>query len=171
MRKSQVWNVHTQTISSIAFSPDDTYFVTVGRDRRWTLFGRLTDTNYKVSREQQSAHARVIWDVKWAHDSKYFVTCSRDGNVKWWSPAEGELINAVKLQESATALACHPTKHRVAVGVESGQIEVFERVDGKWQLHMKLTDCPVKSVTSMDYRASGELAVASADATVRIYTP
>jgi elongator complex protein 2 len=96
---------HALTVTSVAFSPDDNYILTVSRDRSWRLFERtqgeyggypvacnltyrsLTLDGY-VPIAANKAHARIIWDCAWAHEGDVFATAARDKLVS------RELINA-----------------------------------------------------------------------------
>ena len=132
---------HQLTVTQLAFSPDDRYFISVARDRRWSLFG-FDKGKYNVlatSSKKDSLHGRIIWCCAWTHDSKYFATGSRDGKIGIWS--ENVYLSQPYLpttsfeikNTSVTALAFAPFKlsqnaYILAVGFDSGNIELKELI-------------------------------------------
>ncbi|KAJ3177298.1 Elongator subunit elp2 [Geranomyces variabilis] len=104
---------HNLTVTSIRFSPDDRYLLTVGRDRGWVLFQVTEDgQTYELYLTNPKAHARIIWDGAWTHDARIFATGSRDKTVKFWTfEATGKALKNVltmKFDESVTALDFAP---------------------------------------------------------------
>ncbi|KAI1304905.1 putative elongator complex protein 2 [Halotydeus destructor] len=80
---------HQLTVTSIKFSPNDQFIVSVSRDRTWTLHEKSSDSlNYSrvaSSDKKNGIHSRIIWDVAWSPDSTKFLTVSRDGKVVLWT--------------------------------------------------------------------------------------
>lgn len=77
---------HQLTITSIQFSPDDRWVLSVSRDRSWRVWERKEGESGYVSAGSAKEHARIIWDCAWAADSSFFVTASRDKTVCVSSP-------------------------------------------------------------------------------------
>ncbi|KAI8585118.1 quinon protein alcohol dehydrogenase-like superfamily [Geranomyces variabilis] len=104
---------HSLTVTSIRFSPDDRYLLTVGRDRGWALFQVTEDgQSYELYTSNPKAHARIIWDGAWTHDGHIFATGSRDKTIKFWTfEATGGVsknVLTMKFDESVTALDFAP---------------------------------------------------------------
>lgn len=87
---------HSLTVTSIAFSPDDRYVLSVSRDRSWRLYevqengGKhyspsipsvLTDAEGFTPVAADKSHGRIIWDCAWASEGDVFATASRDKTV------------------------------------------------------------------------------------------
>ncbi|KAJ3153042.1 Elongator subunit elp2 [Geranomyces michiganensis] len=124
---------HNLTVTSIRFSPDDRFILTVGRDRGWALFMLTQDgQSYQLYTSNPKAHARIIWDGAWTHDGRIFATGSRDKTVKFWTfeRVGGAFKNVLtmKFDESVTALDFGPelihNRYVLAVGLENGAIHV-----------------------------------------------
>ncbi|KAJ3172556.1 Elongator subunit elp2 [Geranomyces variabilis] len=129
---------HSLTVTSIRFSPDDRYLLTVGRDRGWALFQVTEDgQSYELYTSNPKAHARIIWDGAWTHDGRIFATGSRDKTIKFWTfEATGGVsknVLTMKFDESVTALDFAPKlihkRYTLAVGLENGDIQVHA-IDG-----------------------------------------
>ena len=81
------------------------------------------------------AHARILWGVAWSSSSAIFASASRDCTVKLWRPencggAGSKALACLPAFPSAvTALAMaqgdQPECHLLAVGLESGQITLW----------------------------------------------
>lgn len=72
---------HKLTITSIKFSTNGNYLVSVSRDRNWALYKFNEQSNeYELksfSKKEQFMHSRIIWEVCWTPDDLYFMTSSR----------------------------------------------------------------------------------------------
>ncbi|KAK4054542.1 Elongator subunit elp2 [Microbotryomycetes sp. JL201] len=182
---------HALTITSIKFSSDDRWLVSVSRDRSWQLYERNAQGDGYELVESNKNHARIIWDVCWAKDDSFFATASRDKTVKVWSikssTSNGKVSCSatISLNEAATSIACTRAgdQHVLAVGLENGQIRLLSAVvgsdRGQWSDVATLDAhiAHVRTVTALDFCptqddvASGtvRLASASEDRSVRIY--
>ncbi|KAK3952130.1 RNA polymerase [Pseudoneurospora amorphoporcata] len=85
---------HTSTIHRLRFSSDNTYLLSVGKDRQWAVFKRdpESSTGYTLLQLNPKGHSRMILDCAWAPKSKtsssegvdVFATAGRDKAVKIW---------------------------------------------------------------------------------------
>ena len=172
---------HGLTVTKLAWSPDDSLLVSVGRDRQWTLFDTQT---WHVKKVMPKAHARIIWDVSFspAELGYMFITASRDKSVKIWGGEKWDCLATVKFPESVTSCTflyeLVGVMTFVAVGLENGAIYILgcERDKGHWRvIHAFVErDTPSETVTAMEWRPCGgegryELAAAADDCSVRIY--
>jgi WD40 repeat protein len=106
----RVWDMNTRRlvrmfevpehVQAVAFSPDDRYLLTGGRDKPLigeflqNIFGdsyynkgvsaRLWDVQTGELLQTFSHHANDVMDVTWSHDGERFATASADGTVDLW---------------------------------------------------------------------------------------
>ncbi|XP_014663840.1 PREDICTED: elongator complex protein 2-like [Priapulus caudatus] len=139
---------HQLTVTQLAFSPDDRYLLSVSRDRTWSLFKRtqseqgLQFERVGYSDKKTGIHSRIIWACAWSHDNKHFATASRDKKVVMWQVTQEQrkdsclgIVQAcpdpLQLDDSITAIdmpfvLCSSEEYLVAVGLESGIIQLFK---------------------------------------------
>lgn len=167
-------SAHTLTATSLAFSRDDVYLLSVGRDRQWALFKKKGST-YESLIANPKGHSRMILDCSWA-TGDIFATAGRDKVVKIWQVRDGnvEQLTSVAAQAAVTAVAFSTSGDQLMYGTEDGDLVVASS-DDNWksaavsQLYKELS--PSAAITSIAWRPAGEklVAVASEDTTVRLY--
>lgn len=85
---------HENFIYGSQFSPDGTFLVTVGSDKKiWLYDGKTGDTLRQIG---EGEHQGSIFGVSWADDSKRFATCSGDQTVKAWEVDSGRCTHTWK---------------------------------------------------------------------------
>ncbi|KAF2821968.1 RNA polymeras-like protein II Elongator subunit [Ophiobolus disseminans] len=177
---------HSLTVTSLKFSPDDMYLLSVGRDRQWVVWERSTESaQYVLKYSNPKGHTRMILDASWTPlNQPTFVTAGRDKSVKIWqiTDTDVQLKGTIAAGAAVTAVACNTQviNERVllAFGTENGEIgigsvvvEAFEKVEVS-MAHADLT--PAKTVNQIVWRpgrVKGELqlAVVSDDTSVQVY--
>lgn len=182
---------HTLTITSLEFSPDGKYLLTVSRDRQFFLWEVVDELNAKFHLVGQNlkAHSRIIWDCSWAPLTSHgaiFFTVSRDKQIKAWQVRGSEVINIAseKLPEPATSVSCFKKpisggKFIVGVGLENGYIKIYylEISNGISRMVPFLLADPSITPAGRIERLSFSprrnrdlmLAVASQDSSIRLY--
>jgi WD40 repeat protein len=126
---------HNLTVTKISWNQNDSFLVSVGRDRQWIIFDTKT---WKPRKIMAKAHARIIWDVDISPmESCVFCTVSRDKTLKIWT-FEGDCVDTLKFDEGVMACAFLPFVFEgmgiVAVGLENGAIYIVGGVDGRWRV-------------------------------------
>lgn len=206
---------HTLTVTSLAFSDDDKYLLSVGRDRQWVLWVRENapeptpsdaasdeqpkpaERTYALKHANPKGHSRMILDAVWAPSAPSsapaspptFLTAGRDKAVKIWQISPSGTVDlkaTVSASVAVTAVACCPASSNTdlafAFGTETGEIGLVtcpvEELGAKDLEVSKVPAdvAPARAITAIKWRpARGgsekkeQIAVASEDATVRVY--
>lgn len=131
---------HSLTVTRLRFRANDSYLLSVGRDRRWALFKREEGepNEYRLAMSEPKGHARMILDASWApiETGLVFATAGRDKQVRMWhGPAADDSEKKVDVRCAATVSASLPVtaidflsrvvvppKLHLAVGLEDGSI-------------------------------------------------
>ena len=132
---------HTLTVTSLCFSSDDRYLVSVGRDRQWIVFERdsVRPEGYFLKHTNPKGHSRMIHDASWAplEAGRVFATAGRDKSVKMWcmSTLDTKCTNTLIAASSVTTVDISPRLSQqdmvVAMGTETGNItlHILQRPD------------------------------------------
>ncbi|GAB7354179.1 hypothetical protein MBLNU459_g4732t1 [Dothideomycetes sp. NU459] len=172
---------HTLTVTSLAFSPDDTFLLSTGRDRQWALFERRRGgsdddddddddddsrrTTYALATANPKGHSRMILDCSWAPASSgaVFATSGRDKAVKIWRvEADGavECKATIATSGPATAVAftleAQADRITLAYGTEDGGISVAVLDRNDWavvkSLQIDSKDLPSAAINALRWR-------------------
>ncbi|KAE8156423.1 6PF2K-domain-containing protein [Aspergillus tamarii] len=185
---------HSLTITSLSFSSDDRYLLSVGRDRQWAIYCRSEQDRsaFSLMESHPKGHSRMILDAAWAPvpDIHTFATAGRDKLVKIWQISNGSFVckTIITLKNSVTAISFLPRVQAnsvfLATGDDSGELSLYKiAVDGLEATHLGNIDkliSPSKAITQLAWRPSAKydtsqdeyslrLAVASEDTSTRIY--
>ncbi|KAF1983597.1 WD40 repeat-like protein [Aulographum hederae CBS 113979] len=88
---------HNKFIFGTAFSPDGASLVTVGADRRISLYdGKTGEAKTQIG---EGVHTGSIFGVSWAKDSTKFVTASADQTVRIWDAEAGKAVQTWRMGE------------------------------------------------------------------------
>ena len=124
---------HSLTVTGMAFSDDDEYLLSVGRDRQWTVFKQALSnpSGYVTSQSNPKSHSRMILGCAWA-PSKYgrvFGTAGRDKLCKLWSFGDGEATSRATVASDGPVTGidfCSKSADdcMMALGTEGGVVTV-----------------------------------------------
>ncbi|KAF7591972.1 hypothetical protein BBP40_000819 [Aspergillus hancockii] len=186
---------HSLTITSLSFSSDDLYLLSVGRDRQWAVYRRSEQdpSTFSLMKSHPKGHSRMILDAAWAPTSEIhtFATAGRDKSVKIWQWVEGSFVckTTITLKSSVTAIAFFPQEQAgsffLATGEDSGELSLYKiATDSLEATHLVSVDklmSPSQAITQLAWQPSTDkndlrqgqnnlkLAVASEDTSTRIY--
>lgn len=178
---------HSLTVTSLQFSPDDKYLLSVGRDRQWTIWERSKEPSlYSLKHANPKGHSRMILNCAWAPlEQPTFLTAGRDKSVKVWQIEgdEVQLKGTVAANASVTAVAVNEKviqdTIRFAFGTETGEIGVatakLGALDNIEVTIVSAEISPAKAVNQIVWRPGRtaeeehQFAVATDDTTVRVY--
>lgn len=165
---------HSLTVTSLAFSADDKYLLSVGRDRQWTVFARSSqDTDsYELLASNPKGHSRMILDCSWAPSGlgNVFATAGRDKSVKIWADtADGtgfDCMTTISMPNPVTAVSfarsssthadLHAKQVLLACGTETGAIRIVSLSGNDWSvlrdLEIKDYDLPSAAVNAISWQ-------------------
>ncbi|ORX99425.1 RNA polymeras-like protein II Elongator subunit [Clohesyomyces aquaticus] len=177
---------HSLTVTSLEFSPDDRYLLSVGRDRQWVVWDRSKDSSFSLALSNPKGHTRMILDALWTPVERTFLTAGRDKNVKIWQISEQEvhLRATISANSPVTAVGCSRQiiDDRVvfAYGTESGEVGLCNvpttALDQVEVFKIAANISPAKSINQIVWRPKREedgkqqqLGLASDDSSVRVF--
>jgi elongator complex protein 2 len=187
---------HSLTVTDLAFSPDDHYLLSVGRDRQWSLFAREADSSstYVPFATDPKGHSRMILGCSWAPTSMgiVFATAGRDRAVKIWRVDGADVKNVASISSTApvTAIAFAPqvqaSQSSLAFACEEGSIAIvrLDTSDAHVVDERVIVEHDKQNVTvnALKWRPPGrnadvshqplttmQLAVASEDGSIKVY--
>jgi elongator complex protein 2 len=146
---------HKSTVATLCFSSNGRFLASSGKDRRLCVWQRQTgsgdqeQTSFALAAAKEVAHKRIVWSVSFCPmDSSVLASGSRDGCIKVWKiqntmPGGDQSVSLAVILEfeplfqrngkpdAVTALsfapvACTLNCALLAVGLESGRIELWE---------------------------------------------
>ena len=125
---------HSLTVTSLTFSSDDRYLLSVGRDRSLVVFqrGEGNVNSYDLLWSNPKAHSRMILDCSWSPSGNdtVFASAGRDKAVKIWKLANGkaECVQSISATAAVTAVAFDLVPSvdnlRLVYGTEDGNINI-----------------------------------------------
>ncbi|KAJ4370281.1 Elongator subunit elp2 [Didymella sp. IMI 355093] len=178
---------HSLTVTSLQFSPDDRYLLSVGRDRQWVVWKHSEEPAlYALKHLNSKGHSRMILNCAWTPlEQPTFLTAGRDKSVKIWqiTNEEVQLKGTVTANASVTAVASSGRfvdgMMWFAFGTETGEIGIVNaRADelDRAEVTMLSADIsPAKTVNQITWRPGRsegqkqQIAVATDDSSVRVY--
>ncbi|KAL9640507.1 MAG: hypothetical protein Q9164_000257 [Protoblastenia rupestris] len=133
---------HSLTCTALAFSLDDRYLISVGRDRQWAVFQRDEPSKeiYVLKHSNPKGHARMILGGSWAplEAGRVFATAGRDKAVKLWKISNEEVVcvATISMSTAITAVDFAPKvlggDLLVATGAETGEIVIHSIHVDSW---------------------------------------
>ena len=141
---------HTLTVTSLCFSPDDQYLLSVGRDRQWAIFERDgAQLGYFLKRFDPKGHSRMILDACWApaEAGRIFATAGRDKTVKIWQMSASEIDCIITIVASSAVTAIDIASIMLqrnlllAIGTDMGGVTIHS---------LNMQDCTVKQASPLD---------------------
>ena len=176
---------HSLTVTSLQFSSDDRYLLSVGRDRQWVIWERNAESSlYALKYSNPKGHSRMILNCAWtAIEQPTFLTAGRDKSIKIWqiTDTEVQLKGTVSANAAVTAVASSSkvvdSKTCFAFGTENGEIGVAsitaETLDSAVVTMISKDISPAKTINQIVWRpgrnGGQQIAVATDDSSVRVY--
>lgn len=168
---------HSLTVTSLKFSLDDKYLLSVGRDRQWTVFERNKENknDYKLLFADPKAHSRMILDCSWAPSDvgRVFATAGRDKTLKIWKMSQSRAERKSELSSSGPITSLEiktelqDNSILLAFGLETGLITSCLISRHSMGIIRILTVsrelCPSKAITQLRWRPIAKSSFKGAD--------
>lgn len=123
---------HSLTVTSLRFSADDSFLLSVGRDRQWVLWKRdaLEPGKFTMHSHNLTGHTRMILSACWAPapTQEIFVTAGRDKCAKVWATGDESTDCAICVSEKSAVTSVNIAPNLVknclllALGTETGRV-------------------------------------------------
>ena len=90
----EIENAHTESLTSVAFSPDGSRIASAGFDGKFKVWNWQDGTVEIVNSvgKVRGAYAPVVQSCKYSSNGKLLVTTSQDNSIRVWSAITGEQI-------------------------------------------------------------------------------
>ncbi len=118
---------HTNTIPSVAFSPDSNYVATGSLDKT----ARLWDVKTGKMMHEFTGHTNTVWSVAFSPDSKHVLMGSGDNAVRLCDVKTGKMLHVFTHTDWVSSVAFSPDSKNILTGsdaiarlwdVETGEI-------------------------------------------------
>lgn len=165
---AKILSFHNYTVYDLAFSPRDSYFATVSKDRKLAVYDQQLNLAYSYE-----AHLRAITCLAFHSSEQFLITGSRDKTVKLHSTALQKSIAELPCKFPVSSVAfCHEPglENYFSVGCVNGNV-LLCRMEGE-ELKILSESRPQESHSSSvnAMKWSGRLlATCSNDFSVRIF--
>lgn len=157
---------HTETIYSVAFSPDGKYVATGSFDKLAKLWEAATGKDLRTFGGTQG-HQNLVLSVAFSPDGKAIATGSQDNNAKVWDVPTGGHLLAFTHADSVNGVSLSPDGKVIAGAGKDGTVKLWNPADGKMIINIAGHVGPVNAVA---FSADGKtIASSGADKTVRFW--
>jgi hypothetical protein len=124
-------NTHQFNLSSIAFSPDGSKFVSSGQNaltnanvnKTWAAIVWDIQTVSQIA--VLSGHEGLIRDIAWSPDGSTIVTGSEDGTIRFWNASTGEQLGMIATERPISSIQYSNSGQFIAVGLTSSNGQVL----------------------------------------------
>ena len=165
---------HSDTVESVAFSPDGKYALTGSHDKTAKLWDAATGVVVRTF----IGHSDTVESVAFSPDGKYALTGSHDKTAKLWDAATGVIVRtfsghtdtvrtSVEMQRSSHSVAFSPDGKYVLTGSDDGTAKLWEAASGA---EVRTFSGHTNTVRSVAFSADGKYVLTgSLDNTAKLW--
>ena len=160
---------HTESVYSIAFTPDGKYVVTGSFDKTLKVWETATGKEIKTFGGADAATPNLVLSVAVSPDGTLVASGSSDNTAKIWDFPTANALRDFARPTPSTPSPSAPTARSVAGAGKDGIVKVWNTADGKELFTLAGHAGPV---TGVAYSANGQMLVScGADKTLRFWNP
>ena len=167
-----VWHAHTDTVSALAFGPDERRLASGSLDGTITLWEleRGTLSEVQVSPLWTVWQTTRVTSLAFAPDGRTLASSGYDAIVRLWDPQSGTHLQALPHPGLVFSLAWSPDGRLLASGGLDGRIQVWEMQTTQPATRVAVLQGHTNLVRGLAFAPDGtQLASASLDRTVRLW--
>lgn len=154
---------HTDSIRSVALSPDGRSCISASYDRTIRMWDAITGEPTLIL----EGHTDTVWTASWSDDGRQIISGSLDGTIRIWDASTGVCTDEVSgLGGGVVGAAFLTGEHHLVSATTSGRILLHELDTGLTTCRYEFFD---NSLTALACNATREQAVLScSDGSIRI---
>ena len=146
---------HTDTVTSVSFSPDGKYVVSGSGDNSVKIWS--TESGEVV--RTLNGHTNNVTSVSFSPDGKYVVSGSEDNSVKIWSTESGEVVRTLNGHTSVVrSVSFSPDGKYVVSGSGDKCVKIWSTESGEV---VRTLNGHTSTVTSVSFSPDGKYVVES----------
>lgn len=157
---------HTDAVSGLAFSPDDSLLVSTSWDRTIRIW-HAADFEALTGGAALAGHTDFVLDVVFSPDGSAVASASADGSVRLWDPDLALPVARLHAGSSIRQLAFSPDGSRIGGACADGLVRIWDARSGA--LVSELAG-HTRAASSIAFSPDGALVASGGqDATVRVW--
>jgi RNA polymerase sigma factor (sigma-70 family) len=162
-KRTAVLKGHTNTVLSVAFSPDGKTLASGCGDGTIKLWDVASGKNQATLK----GHDDDVTSVAFSPDGKILLSGSHDNTVKVWDVAQRKNTASIDVETWVLALAISPDGKTLATGAIDGMVQLWDAANGK---EIAELEGHTQNACSVTFSPDGRyLASGSHDSTVKLW--